>query len=80
MRILTWVKPTWNWMHIWNYFWAVKPIIDISKWNTTFLMLADLHSLTSVHDTKKLQENKKRVLIEYFSLLWDLENIVYYHH
>ncbi len=76
MRILTWVKPTWNWMHIWNYFWAVKPIIDISKWNITFLMLADLHSLTSVHETKTLQENKKRVLLEYFSLLWDLENIV----
>lgn len=75
-RILTWVKSTWNWMHIWNYFWAVKPIIDISVWNNTFLMLADLHSLTSVHEAKILKENKKRILTEYFSILWDIENIV----
>ncbi len=76
MKILTWVKPTWNWMHIWNYFWAVKPIIDNSKWNTTFLMLADLHSLTSVHNSDILKNNKKRVLLEYFSFLWDNDDII----
>ncbi len=76
MKILTWVKPTWNWMHIWNYFWAVKPIIDNSKWNTTFLMLADLHSLTSVHNSETLKNNKKRVLLEYFSFLWDNDDII----
>ena len=76
MKILTWIKPTWNWMHIWNYFWAVKPIIENSKWNTTYLMLADLHSLTSVHDAKTLENHKKRVLIEYFSFLWDNEDII----
>lgn len=74
--ILTWVKPTGSWMHIWNYFWAVKPIIDISKWNKTFLMLADLHSLTSVHDADTLKENKKNVLMEYFSLIQDNDDIV----
>ena len=76
MKILTWVKPTGNWMHIWNYFWAVKPIIDNSKWNTTFLMLADLHSLTSVHNSETLKNNKKRVLLEYFSFLWDNDDII----
>ncbi len=76
MKILTWVKPTWNGMHIWNYFWAVRPMIDEAVWNTTFLMLADLHSLTSVHNKNLLQSYKKRVLIEYFSLLWDNKDIV----
>lgn len=74
--ILTWVKPTWNWIHIWNYFWAVKPIIDISAWNKTFLMLADLHSLTSVHDKETLIQNKKNVLKEYFSLLPEDSEII----
>jgi tryptophanyl-tRNA synthetase len=69
MKILTWVKPTWNWIHIWNYFGAVKPIVDGAKWNTTFLMLADLHSLTSVHNAETLKANKKRVLMEYFALM-----------
>lgn len=74
--ILTWVKPTGNWMHIWNYFWAVKPIIDISAGNKTFLMLADLHSLTSVHDAKTLLQNKKNVLMEYFALLPESSDII----
>ncbi len=76
MKILTWIKPTWNWMHIGNYFWAVKPIIENSKWNTTYLMLVDLHSLTSVHDAEILKNYKKRVLLEFFSFLWDDKDII----
>ncbi|MDD5769560.1 MAG: tryptophan--tRNA ligase [Candidatus Gracilibacteria bacterium] len=75
-RILTGVKPTGNGIHIGNYFGAVKPIIDISVGNQTFLMLADLHSLTSVHDKETLKANKRNVLKEYFSLLGDNPNIV----
>lgn len=74
--ILTGVKPTGNGMHVGNYFWAVKPIINISKGNTTFLMLADLHSLTSVHDKETLEQNKKNVLMEYFALLPDDSDII----
>lgn len=70
-RILTGVKPTWNGMHIWNYFWAVKPLVNLSKWNEVYLMLADFHSITSVHDGDTLRENKKRMLLEYVSLLPD---------
>ncbi len=74
--ILTGVKPTGNGMHIGNYFWAVKPIIDISIGNKTYLMLADLHSLTSVHDKETLAQNKKNVLMEYFALLPDDSEII----
>jgi len=39
-------------------------------------MLADFHSLTTVHDGKLLSAYKKSVLLDYFSLLPDnLENI-----
>lgn len=75
-KILTWVKPTGNGMHIGNYFGAVKPIIDIAQGNKTFLMLADLHSLTSVHDRETLIENKKNVLMEYFALLDDTSDMI----
>jgi len=57
-------------MHIWNYFWAIKPLIELSKGNETFLMLADLHSLTSVHNREILIQNKLNVLTEYFSFIW----------
>lgn len=68
-KIITWIKPTWSWLHIWNYFWAFKPIVDISEWNETYLFIADYHSLTSVHNAESLQKNKDRMLKEYFSLL-----------
>lgn len=74
--ILTWVKPTGNGMHVGNYLWAVKPIIDISAGNKTFLMLADLHSLTSVHDRETLAQNKKNVLMEYFTFLPEDSEII----
>lgn len=75
-KIITWIKPTWDWMHIWNYFWAFKPIVDISKNNETFLFIADYHSLTSVHDWETLRKNKKRMLAEYFSLLPEDSKII----
>lgn len=75
-RILTWVKPTWNWMHIWNYFWAFKPLVELSKWNETFLFIPDYHSLTSVHDWETLRKNKQNVLMEYMSLIPEDSEII----
>ena len=75
-KILTWVKPTWNGMHIWNYFWAVKPIFDLSKWKETYVFLPDFHSLTSVHDSETLKKNKIRMLKEFFALMPDNSEII----
>lgn len=50
-RILTWLQVTSDQFHIGNYFWAVKPIIDASAGeNEVFLMVASMHSLTTVLD------------------------------
>jgi len=75
-KILTWVKPTWNGMHIWNYFWAIKPIFDLSKWKETYVFLPDFHSLTSVHDAETLKKNKIRMLKEFFALMPDNSEII----
>ncbi len=68
-RILTWIKPTGAWMHLWNYLWMFVPLIEMSKWKDTYLMIADFHSLTSVHEWDILKSNKRRMLCEIFSLL-----------
>lgn len=68
-KILTWIKPTWEWMHLWNYLWMFRPLLENSKWKESYLMIADYHSLTSVHDKKTLQSHKKRMLCELFALL-----------
>lgn len=74
-RILTWVKPTWYWMHLWNYLWMYKPFIEQSEWKEAFLFIPDFHSLTSVHDKDDLIKNKNRLLLEIFSLLPKDSNI-----
>ena len=68
-KILTWIKPTWAWMHLGNYLWMFKQLIENSKWKESYLMIADYHSLTSVHDAETLKSHKKRLLCEMFALL-----------
>lgn len=63
-------------MHIWNYFWAFKPFLDLAENNESMLFIADYHSLTSVHNWETLQKNKKRMLKEYFALLPENTKIV----
>jgi len=47
--VLTWIKPSANQIHLWNYFWAVKPLLELQKKHKVFFMIADLHALTTVH-------------------------------
>lgn len=75
-KILTWIKPTWSGMHIWNYLGMFKPLLENSKWKESYLMIADYHSLTSVHDKQTLKEHKKRMLCEFFALLPEDSEII----
>jgi len=68
-KILTWIKPTWAGMHLGNYLGMFKQLIENSKWKESYLMIADYHSLTSVHDKETLESHKKRLLCEMFALL-----------
>lgn len=74
-KILTWIKPTGNGMHIWNYFWALKPLFELSVWKEAYVFLPDFHSLTSVHDPETLKSNKLRLLKEFFALMPENTNI-----
>jgi len=76
-KILTGIKPTWNWMHMWNYFGALKPLFDMDsdKNNDVYVFLPDFHSLTSVHDPEILRNNRNRLLKEFFALMPDNSNI-----
>ena len=77
-RILTGIKSTGAGMHLWNYLWACKPLFQISQWRKTYFMIADLHSLTTVKEAELMKNHKKRLLREYFSLLWtDTELVVF---
>lgn len=74
-KVLTWIKPTWDGMHIGNYLWAFKPFQELAEWKKAYIFIADYHSLTSVHNWETLRNNKQRLLAEYFSLLPEDTNV-----
>ena len=50
------MKPTDYQLHLGNYFWAIKPFIELSdefKDAEIFLFLANMHAFTQLHDAQK---------------------------
>ena len=75
--ILTGIQPTGK-LHIGNYLGAIKPTIELSKTNKTILFIADIHSLTTIHEAKIRQENTYSLLSSLIALGYDFkENILF---
>ena len=53
--VLTGIKPTGT-PHIGNYVGALKPLIEQSQTQKTFMFIADLHALNLIHDAKQIQQ------------------------
>lgn len=71
-RILTWIKPSSDQIHIGNYFWAVKPLLDLiaqDSQNEWFFMIANMHTMTTVHDAAVLKKNTIAFCRLYVALL-----------
>lgn len=57
------IRPT-GFLHLGNYFGALKNYVLMQEEYECFFMVADLHSLTTHPDTKELKQNVHRVLAE----------------
>lgn len=57
------IRPT-GFLHLGNYFGAVKNYVRMQEDYECYFMVADLHSLTTHPDTKELKTNVQRVLSE----------------
>lgn len=67
-RILTGLKPTGT-LHLGNYFGSLKPLVDLSL-NTSdeiFLMVADYHALTTVHNKQRLHDDIINIVKDYLA-------------
>ena len=60
------IRPT-GYLHLGNYFGALRNFVRMQEEYTCFFMLADLHSLTTHPDTKELKTNIHRVLAEHLA-------------
>ena len=63
-RLLTGLQPSGT-LHIGNYFGALKPFADVYRDYESHLMIADLHSLTTVRDAAGLRQNIIDVVKDY---------------
>lgn len=69
-RFLSGITPSGDGsLHIGNYLGAVRQFIALAKTNETYLMVADLHGLTTIQDKKQLQHNIETLVLHELALL-----------
>ena len=73
--VLTGIQPT-GMPHFGNYIAALKPAIAASQTQKTFMFIADLHALNSIHDAKVIREHTYQAAALLISLGLNLENAV----
>lgn len=61
--VMSGIRPT-GYLHLGNYFGALRNYVKMQEVYPCFFMVADLHSLTTHPDTAELKENVHRVLAE----------------
>lgn len=71
------IRPT-GFLHLGNYFGAVKNYVRMQEEFECFFMVADLHSLTTHPDTNELKENVHRVLSENIACGLDPDKVALY--
>lgn len=75
--VMSGIRPT-GFLHLGNYFGAVRNYVRMQEEYECYFMVADLHSLTTHPDTKELKENVHRVLAENIASGLDPEKVALY--
>ena len=75
--VMSGIRPT-GFLHLGNYFGAVKNYVRLQNEFECYFMVADLHSLTTHPDTKELKTNVQRVLSENIACGLDPDNAALY--
>jgi len=75
--VMSGIRPT-GFLHLGNYFGAVRNYVRMQEEYECFFMVADLHSLTTHPDTKELKQNVHRVLAENIASGLDPEKVALY--
>jgi tryptophanyl-tRNA synthetase len=75
--VMSGIRPT-GFLHLGNYFGALRNYVRMQEEYECYFMLADLHSLTTHPDTKELKANVHRVLAEYIACGLDPDKVALY--
>ena len=75
--VMSGIRPT-GFLHLGNYFGAIRNYVRMQDEFECFFMMADLHSLTTHPDTKTLKANVHRVLAENIASGLDPDKVALY--
>ncbi len=75
--VLSGIRPT-GFLHLGNYFGALKNFIKMQEENNCFFFIADYHSLTTHPKASELNTHVKNVLIDYIAAGLDPEKSAIY--
>ncbi len=75
--VMSGIRPT-GFLHLGNYFGAIRNYVKMQDEFDCFFMVADLHSLTTHPDTKELKANVHRALAENIACGLDPDKVALY--
>lgn len=75
--VMSGIRPT-GFLHLGNYFGAVRNYVRMQEEFNCYFMVADLHSLTTHPDTKELKNHVARVLAENIACGLDPDRVALY--
>jgi tryptophanyl-tRNA synthetase len=75
--VMSGIRPT-GFLHLGNYFGAVRNYVRMQEHYTCYFMVADLHALTTLETTKGLKDNVRRVMSENIACGLDPDKVAFY--
>ena len=75
--VMSGIRPT-GFLHLGNYFGAIRNYVKLQNEFDCYFMVADLHSLTTHPDTKQLKQNVYRVVAENIACGLDPDKAAFY--
>lgn len=75
--VMSGIRPT-GFLHLGNYFGAVRNYVRMQESYTCFFMVADLHALTTLNETRELKGHVRRVMAENIACGLDPDKVAFY--
>jgi tryptophanyl-tRNA synthetase len=75
--VMSGIRPT-GFLHLGNYFGAVRNYVRMQDTYTCYFMVADLHALTTLTETRELKTHVRRVMAENIACGLDPEKVAFY--
>src|SRR5215469_18499203 len=75
--VMSGIRPT-GFLHLGNYFGAVRNYVRMQEQYTCYFMVADLHALTTLNETRELRGHVRRVMAENIACGLDTSKVAFY--